>query len=117
MDKARLKEMFADGKRPTGADFAALIDALWANIEQQLVGCMRIVKVKVYDGVPVGLPIGEYGWDFRDMQLYYNTGSATSKEKLRQDVLYDVEDGIYPGGLYVAYGGELRILQGVEIPT
>lgn len=117
MEKEILKEKFSDGKRPSGADFAQLIDALWLNIEQQLAGCMRIVKVKVYDGPPVGLPIGEYGWDCRGFKLYYNTGYSFSIEKLRQDVLYDVEDGIYPGGLYISYGGELRLLQGVEIPT
>ena len=117
MEREKLKEMFADGKRPTGADFAHLIDALWANIENQLANTMRVVRIQyVSNNAPVGFKPGEYWWDPSSLSLTYMGDSKAEEVELRTDRLYVVEeDGDFLPGVYVAYAGELRYLVGVSL--
>lgn len=117
MEKERLKEMFADGKRPTGADFAQLIDALWANIENQLANTMRVVRIQhVGDSAPNNFDTGQYWWNPSELALTYMGDSRAEQVDLRSDRLYIVEEsgdyGDYLPGVYVAVGGELRYIDG-----
>lgn len=117
MERDKLKEMFADGKRPTGADFATLIDALWANIETQLANTMRVVRIQyVSNSVPEGFTQGQYWWNPSSLELTYMGESRAESVELLTDRLYVVEeDGDYIPGVYVAVSGELRYLEGVSI--
>lgn len=117
MEREKLKEMFANGKRPTGEDFAQLIDALWANIESQLANTMRVVRIQyVSSSAPVGFKPGEYWWNPAALSLTYMGDSKSEEVDLRTDRLYVVEeDGDYLPGVYVAYAGELRYLEGVSL--
>lgn len=117
MDKQRLKEIFGDGKRPTGADFAALIDALWANIENQLANTMRVVRIQhVGDSVPNNFDVGQYWWNPSKLVLIYMADRKAESVDLRSDRLYVVEEsgdyGDYLPGVYVAVNGELRYIDG-----
>lgn len=117
MDKAQLKEMFGDGKRPTGADFAALIDALWANVENQLANTMRVVRIQyVSNSVPQGFTKGQYWWNPQSLELTYMGESRAESVALLSDRLYVIEeDGDFIPGIYVGYDGSLRLIAGEEL--
>ena len=117
MEKMQLKEMFGDGKRPTGADFAALIDALWANIESQLRAAMPVIRIKWARKVaPSGFAPGEYWYNTNTRLLYYMGEKKAEVVAIRYDVLYVVEEeGYMIPGIYVGYDGSLRLIAGEEL--
>lgn len=105
-----LKERFGDGKRPTGADFAALIDALWANSEAQLSGVMRVQRVR--------WARSERPEEFDPAagEVWYDTINHLLKGSVsyppREGWVYIVEDNTeeMTAGQYVAQGGKLTML-------
>lgn len=110
MDKEQLKERFGDGKRPSGADFAALIDALWANSEAQLSGVMRVQRVRWARSERPEAFNPEAG------ELWYDASTHMLKGRVayppREGWVYIVEDNTeeMTAGQYVAQDGKLTML-------
>lgn len=109
MDKEQLKEMFSDGKRPTGADFAALIDALWANVEEQLSSAMRVQQVK---WARAERP---EEFDPSKGEVWYDTYSNMLKGRIsyppRNGWVYVIEDSTEMAvGQYVCKNGRLELI-------
>ena len=114
MDKNELKALFADGKRPTGADFAALIDALWVNVEEQLQRAMKVVRLTYYqEEAPTNMAVGQYWYNPASNALIYMDDGVAREVSLRYDTLYvNEQDGYYPAGVYVNTAGVLGLIVG-----
>ena len=114
MDKQQLKEMFADGKRPTGADFSALIDALWEDAEVVQSATMKTLRVKWARSIsPMDIMPGEYWYNPSTGKLVYMGEYRAEEVSLKDDVVYIIEDDmemfpgqyVYRGGMMILVGG------------
>lgn len=113
MDKQRLKEIFGDGKRPTGADFAALIDSLWEDSEQT-VDVIKKERVRwARSEYPAAIKPGEYWYNPSTGRLMYVGDYKVEEVALQDDVVYIIEDDLemFPGQ-YVYRVGVLVLLGG-----
>lgn len=113
MERARLKELFADGQRPTGADFAAALDSFvhkddkvkmtdvnglvqkLEEISEMLTGRAEVIHISQM-GDTGGLAVnpGEYFYIPEQGLLAYYSGSESAVPvTIRHDVLYINDDG------------------------
>lgn len=111
-ERSKLKELFADGQRPTGADFAKALDSYvhksdkvkmtdvnglvqkLEEISAMLTGRVEVIRIAQMGDASLTTNADEYFYvPAQGLLMYYSGSGSAVPVTIRHDVLYINDDG------------------------